>query len=54
MENGARDRESRVALGMRTAGLCLSRAGHVQPGLKQGSPLPKAIYTQRPIVNRKV
>ncbi len=27
----------------------VSRAGHVQPGLKLGSPLPKANYTTRPI-----
>jgi hypothetical protein len=32
----------------------LSRTGHVQPGLKLGSPLPKANYTQRPIAHSTV
>ncbi len=32
----------------------LSSTGHEQSGVKQGSPLPKATYTQRPIAHSTV
>ena len=54
LESVARDRDSRVGDSMLPQDWCLSSTGHEQSGVKLGSPLPKATYTQRPIAHSTV
>ena len=52
LERPAREGESPVSERCVTAGGYLSTTGHVKPRGNLGRPLPKAKYSERPIVNK--